>query len=155
MAFGALSLQGRALRCLAQREHSRRELERKLARHAVGTPETGAAEQIAAVLDALAARGLLSEVRVAESLLASQGARLGSMRLKQVLQAKGLDAALVTATVQQARSTDLERARALWRRRYGAVAADAAERARQMRFLVGRGFDGEVVRRVVWAPEED
>ena len=48
MAFGTLSVKGRALRCLAQREHSRAELERKLARHVEDTPEASAAAQIAA-----------------------------------------------------------------------------------------------------------
>ena len=38
---------------------------------------------------------------------------------------------------------------AVWRRKYGTPAADAAGRVRQMRFLVGRGFSSDVVRRVV------
>mgnify|MGYP003527630292 CR=1 FL=1 len=48
MAFGAPSVKGRALRCLAQREHSRAELERKLARHVEDTPEASAAACAAA-----------------------------------------------------------------------------------------------------------
>jgi len=143
------------LRWLAQREHSRAELERKLARHVEDSPEASAAAQIAAALDELVARGLLSEARVAESVLASHAPRYGARRLKQTLQAKGLEPALVAATVQQARSTELERARDLWRRRFGAPAADAAGRARQMRFLAGRGFDGDVIRRVVQAQDAD
>ncbi|MFY9511403.1 MAG: recombination regulator RecX, partial [Rubrivivax sp.] len=73
MAFGALSLKGRALRYLAQREHSRAELERKLARYAEDQPEATAAEQIGRALDELAAHGFLSETRVAESVLAGAG----------------------------------------------------------------------------------
>ena len=155
MGSVTLSVKGRALRCLAQREHSRAELERKLARHIEDSPEASAAAQIAAALDELVARGLLSEARVAESVLASHAPRYGARRLKQTLQAKGLEPALVAATVQQARSTELERARDLWRRRFGAPAADAAGRARQMRFLAGRGFDGDVIRRVVQAQDAD
>jgi regulatory protein len=49
----------------------------------------------------------------------------------------------------QARSTELQRAQAVWLRRYGAPAATAAERAKQMRFLAGRGFTGDTIRRVV------
>jgi len=155
MGSVTLSVKGRALRWLAQREHSRAELERKLARHVEDSPEASAAAQIAAALDELVARGLLSEARVAESVLASHAPRYGARRLKQTLQAKGLEPALVAATVQQARSTELERARDLWRRRFGAPAADAAGRARQMRFLAGRGFDGDVIRRVVQAQDAD
>jgi regulatory protein len=155
MAFGALSVKGRALRYLSQREHSRLELERKLARHVQDTEEASAREQIGQALDQLAAAGLLSESRAAESVLASQGQRFGSRRLKQVMQAKGLDAQLVSATLQQARLTELDRAREVWRRRFGAPPADAAERARQQRFMAGRGFDGDVIRRVVQGTEED
>lgn len=155
MGFDAPSVKGRALRYLAQREHSRRELERKLARHVADLPEASAQAQIAAALDELAAKGLLSEDRAAESVLRSQGQRYGARRLKQTLQDKGLPAELVAQTLQQARATELERAQEVWRRRFGQPPADAAERARQMRFLAGRGFEGEVIRRVVQHGVED
>lgn len=156
MGFGALSLKGRALRYLAQREHSRAELERKLARYVDDDADEAAArEQIAAALDELVAKGLLSDERTADSVLSSQGARFGSRRLKQTMQAKGLASALVASTLQQARATELERAREVWRRRFGVPAEDAAGRAKQMRFLAGRGFDGDVIRRVVQAAPDD
>lgn len=155
MAFGALSVKGRALRYLAQREHSRLELERKLAPHVADLPDLPAHDQIAAALDELAAHGLLSEQRVADSVLSSQGPRFGSRRLKQTLQAKGLPADMVTQTLQQAKGTELERAREVWQRRFGSITTDPADRARQMRFLAGRGFDGDVIRRVVKAADDD
>lgn len=149
MGFGALSVKGRALRYLAQREHSRAELERKLARHVEDLPDATAQAQIATALDELAAKGLLNEARVAESVLLSQGRRYGARRLKQTMQAKGLAPELVAHTLQQARATELERAQEVWRRRFGSPPVDAAERLRQMRFLAGRGFEGDVIRRVV------
>ena len=155
MGFAALSVKGRALRYLAQREHSRVELERKLARHVEDQPEASAQQQIAAALDELAAKGLLSDQRAADAVLCGQGARFGSRRLKQTLQSKGLDPALVSATLQQERGTELERAREIWRRRYGQPATSAAERARQIRFLAGRGFEGDVIRRVMQAADGD
>lgn len=155
MGLAALSLKARALRYLAQREHSRAELERKLARHLQGSDEADARQQIALALDQLAAAGLLSDARVAEALLAGPGQRLGSRRLRHLLQSKGLAAELVSASVQQARPTELERAREVWHRRFGAAPADAPERARQMRFLAGRGFDSEVIRRIVQGGDDD
>lgn len=155
MGFAALSVKGRALRYLAQREHSRAELERKLARHVQDTEAASAQAQIALALDQLAAAGLLSDARAADAVLGSQGRKFGTRRLKQVLLSKGLDAELVGTTLQQARATELERAREVWRRRFGTPAADAAGRAKQMRFLAGRGFDGEVIRRVVQGADED
>jgi regulatory protein len=155
MGFSALSVKGRALRYLSQREHSRAELERKLARYVEDAPTASAAAQIRAALDDLTARGYLSEARVAESVLAGLGARYGSRRLKQTMQAKGLAPELVAHTLQQARATELDRAREVWRRRFGTPPASASERAKQMRFLAGRGFDGDVIRRVVLAREDD
>ena len=155
MGFGALSIKGRALRYLAQREHSRQELERKLARHVQDTEAASAQVQIETALDQLAGAGLLSDTRAAESVLRHQGQRFGSRRLKQVLQSKGLEAGLVAETLQQARSTELERARQVWARRFGVAPANVQEQAKQMRFLAGRGFDGEVIRRIVRAREDD
>ena len=155
MGFGVLSVKGRALRYLAQREHSRAELERKLARQ-VRDDEGGSAQaQIALALDQLTAAGLLSESRAAASVLAGQGQRHGVRRLKQTLLSKGLDAELVSATLQAAQGTELERARQVWQRRFGAPPADAAERVRQMRFMAGRGFEGDVIRRVVQGSDDD
>ena len=67
----------------------------------------------------------------------------------QELRSKGLDDDLVRATAERLRATELERAQAVWRQRFGSVATDPQERARQMRFLAARGFSGDVVRRVV------
>lgn len=160
-----LSIKARALRYLALREHSRSELERKLAaalppvrRGAGGERGEGGqdrddresrAEAIRRVLDELATRGLLSDERAAESLLAAQAPRLGRRRLEQAMRAKGLAPELVAATLQASRATEYERARDLWQRRFGQAPADARECARQMRFLAGRGFDGEIIRRLV------
>jgi regulatory protein len=145
LAFGAPSLKGRALRYLAQREHSRAELARKLRRH------TEAGVGIEAALDELAAHGLLSDERAAASVLVSQAPRSGERRLKQVLQGKGLAPELVASTLAQARGSEYERALALWQRRFGTTPADAAERARQARFLQARGFGYELIVRVLRA----
>ena len=155
MGFGAPSVKGKALRYLAQREHSRAELERKLTRTVQDLPEDTAQAQISAALDELAAKGLLSEERTAQSVLLSQGRRFGTRRLRQSLQAKGLAPDLVAETLQQALGTELERAREVWLRRFGQPPADAAERARQMRFMAGRGFEADVIRRVVQGADDN
>lgn len=155
MGFGSLSVKGRALRYLAQREHSRAELERKLSRAVQDQPQSSAQAQISAALDELAAKGLLSEARTAQSVLDSQGRRFGTRRLRQTLQAKGLAPELVASTLQQARLTELERAREVWLRRFGQPPADAAERARQMRFLAGRGFETDIIRRVIAGADDE
>lgn len=143
MAVPQPSLKGRALRCLAAREHSRVELQRKLAPY---EEEPG---QIEHVLDELQAKGFISEARVAASLLHRRAARLGDQRIRQELQSKGLDADTVVQALEQLRGTERARALAVWQRKFGEPAQDAKERARQMRFLLARGFSADVVRRVV------
>jgi regulatory protein len=155
MAFGVLSVKGRALRYLAQREHSRAELERKLAQHVEDLPDASARQQIADALDELTARGFICEARVAESVLAAKSARFGVHRLRQTLQSKGLAPELITTTLQAAQASEFERALGLWQRRFGQAPADAKDHARQMRFLAGRGFAGDVIRSVLRPPKDD
>lgn len=143
MGFGTLSLKGRALRLLAQREHSRAELVTKLARHV----QEG--DDLNGLLDELQAKDFINAKRVAESVVHRRAARLGTQRVVQELRSKGLEDDLVRAMAERLRATEQERAQAVWRQRFGSVAADAQERARQMRFLAARGFSGDVVRRVV------
>ena len=149
MGFQALSLKGRALRLLAGREHSRAELERKLAAH-----ETEPGE-LARALDELQAKGFINEQRVVESVLYRRASRLGASRVKQELQAKGIGAEAVAEAVDQLRATEVERARAVWRKKFGEPATDAAGRAKQMRFLASRGFGAEAIRRVVAGEDTD
>lgn len=137
------SLKGRALRLLATRDHSRAELERKLAPHA----EDG--DAIRRTLDALQAKGFLDEARAAQSLLHRRAPRLGAARVKSELKQRGLPDAVVADAMAELAGTEAERARAVWARKFGSAPADAAERARQMRFLAARGFAPELVRRTV------
>lgn len=144
------SLKARALRLLAQREHSRAELERKLAVHEEQPGE------LARALDELTAKGFISEERVAASVMHRRAARLGAARVLQELRAKGLGAETLAEAATQLRATELERARAVWQKKFGAPAPDATARAKQARFLAARGFTADTVRRVLnTAPDED
>jgi len=149
VGFEKISLKGRALRLLAQREHSRAELLRKLA------PHEEAPGELAQALDELQAKGFISEPRVVESVLHRRAARLGAGRVKQELQAKGISAEAVAEAVERLRGTEVERAREVWRKKFGAPAMDAAGRAKQMRFLASRGFGTAAIRRVVQGDEDD
>lgn len=143
------TLLARALGYLARREHSRAELARKLAPHAESP------EQLDTLLADLEAKKLLSEARFVEVLARSRGERFGAARIRQELKAHRIKDEVVRATVDGLRKSEFERARALWQRRFGVVAASAADRARQMRFLAGRGFSGEVIRKVVGGADDE
>jgi len=142
------TLKGRALRLLSQREHSRLELERKLAAHET---EPG---QLARALDELQARGFISEARVVESVIHRRAGKLGAARVRQELAAKVVSGEAVLEAMDKLRATELDRAREVWRRKFGERATDPKEKARQIRFLVSRGFATEVVRRVVQAADD-
>ncbi len=143
MAFGAPSLKGRALRLLSQREHSRAELERKLRKY---EEEPGT---LARALDELAAKDFISEARVVQSVLHQRAARMGAARVRQELLHKGIAPAAVAEAVAGLQVSELERAREVWLRRFGVAPTDQTERARQVRFLMARGFAGEVVAKVL------
>ena len=143
------SLKGRALRLLSQREHSRAELERKLAPH---EEEPG---ELAKALDELQARDFINDGRAIESVIHRRAGKLGAARVKQELAAKGLSGEAVAAALAQLKDTELDRAREVWRKKFGAPAQDAQERSKQIRFLITRGFAAEVVRRVVQGANDD
>ncbi len=105
--------------------------------------------QIAAVLDELQAKGFLSDQRAAEALLHRKGGKFGTARLRHELQRKGIDADVASDCLQDMAASDLERARALWQKKFGALPTTSAERARQMRFLAGRGFGADIIQRVM------
>jgi regulatory protein len=126
---------------LARREHTRAELARKLAPH-------GTEEEIENVLNELSRTGLQSDARFAESYLRSQAGRLGGARLRQTLRQKGVASDTIDEQV-----TDLPdesaRARNVWNRKFGVPPTDAKEWARQARFLQGRGFSTDIIRRLL------
>ena len=143
MVTQTLSLTGRALRLLSTREHSRAELERKLAHF---EEEAG---QLAKVLDALAAKDFINDERVVESVLHRRSAKLGALRIKQELQSKGLAPQAVAQAMDALRGSELERAREVWRKKFGQASVDAAQRGKQMRFLASRGFGGDTIHKLV------
>lgn len=137
------------MRLLGQREHSRLELERKLRSHEV---EPG---ELARALDDLQAKGFINEQRVLESVVFRRAPRLGAMRVRQELQAKGLAPEAVAQAVAGLRDSEVERAREVWRKKFGVPAEDPLSRARQMRFLASRGFGSETILRVVKGGGDD
>jgi regulatory protein len=144
-----LSLKGRALRALAARDHSRVELERKL-----GSLEEEPG-QLSKVLDELQAKGFLDEQRAADSLAHRRGQKLGTARVVQEMRARGMEAEAVESATQQLKATEMERAHEVWRKKFGEPAQDAAQRAKQMRFLITRGFSSDIIRRVVAGAADD
>ncbi len=111
------------------------------------------AESVEQLLLWLQERGYLSEARLVESRINARASRYGNRRIQQELRQLGV----APDEEQQARLKDseLERAREVWRRKFGGeLPVDAASRAKQMRFLAARGFSSDVVRRVLRAEDD-
>lgn len=194
------SLKARGVQLLAQREHSRTELRRKLLRHAredeaqaklaelaaspdprpgagcdtaleavaepapvargAGSPQPDndrvarvtPEAAVEAALDWLESRHYLDTARFIESRVHARAARYGNLRIRQELAQHGLT--LSPEEGNALKASELDRAREVWRRKYGEPAPDAAGRARQMRFLAGRGFSPSVIRQVVQGDDD-
>ncbi len=136
-------LRARALRHLARREYTRHELTLKLAPHAESEAE------IEQVLDDFTQRGWLSEQRAAEQMVHARRSRYGMARIRRDLEAKGVAADVIVTMVAGLKDGELEAAQAVWRRKFKTPPADAAERAKQARFLLGRGFSSEIISRLL------
>lgn len=144
------SLASRALRVLTRREHSRSELQRKLAVHAENE------QQLEQVLDAMQAKGFLSDTRAAESVARQKSARFGNARIQQELKAKGIDKELISSTLATLEDSEAERAKAVWSAKFGHVdlhelpwSERQKAQAKQLRFMLSRGFSMAHVRKLM------
>ena len=138
------SLRATALRLLARREYPRAALEARLA--AGGADR----DEVARTLDDLERRGYLSDVRFAQTLVERKSARFGKRAIANALRERRVDKTAARDALATLSSDDeLARATAIWSRRFLSPPADARERARQIRFLLARGYGLQVALAVV------
>lgn len=137
------SLKARAIGLLSRREHSRSELRRKLAPHCEDEIS------LEALLDELERGNWLSGERFAESLVNRRAAGHGTRRILQELRRHDLPEETVSEVADRLRSSEQERARAVWLKRFGRPPSDPREHAKQYRYMVARGFAPECLRRIL------
>ncbi len=126
------SLKARAVAYLSRREHSRQELRRKLSNWC-DDPDA-----IEAVLDELAREHWQSDQRYAQSYAHRAAARQGTQRILGALRQQGLADGDLAELRDTLRATEMDRARAVWQRKFGQPPADSREYARQYRFMAAR-----------------
>ena len=131
------------------REHSRLELGRKLARYA----EEG--DDVEALLDFLEQNNWMSQERFAESLVNRRSGRYGNGRVLAELQQHGVRGDDLDGVKAGLVDTEVARAKEVWRRKFDSVPQDAAERSKQMRFLMQRGFSQSAIRAALKGYEDD
>lgn len=143
-----LSLRNRALGLLARREHARTELAQKL------TPYTDDTVEITALLDEFERRGFLSDARFAAEYVRAKSRRFGAAHIAYALREKGVAQEIVSGALSALEDGELERARLVWRAKFGTLPASLEERGKQTRFLSGRGFSSEIIRKVLRSEDD-
>jgi regulatory protein len=134
----------RAIGLLARREHSRLELRHKLL--ARGCDEG----ELESLLEALSSEGLQSDERFAEAYVYSRSQRgFGPLRIQSELRERGIEDSLIHGFLDMHSVAWLEQARQQWQKRFGERATEYKERARQARFLQGRGYSPQMIRQVL------
>jgi regulatory protein len=143
------TLRARAVALLARREHTRAELAAKLGARSADERE------LAPLLDEFTRKKLLSDDRFADARAHALARKFGVARIEHELRARGVSADAIARATGDARATEVARARDAWRRRFGVPPANALEKAKQMRFLRGRGFSSEAIRAAMGTREDE
>jgi regulatory protein len=127
----------RALGLLTRREHSRKELTRKLAARGVERDEAAAA------VEKLTDAGWQNDERFAETLARTRAsAGYGPQRIRAELMTHGLNSAQITTALEACETDWAASAKQAIRRRYPvARIADLQQRRKAVEFLLRRGFD--------------
>lgn len=136
-------LHDKALLYLSQREHSRHELDQKLAKCSEH------AEMRQEVLDALVQQNLLSDERFTEQYIRMRARRgFGPQRIEQELRQRGVSCDLIEQSLQHADIDWDENTYAIWEKKFKTMPDDYKQRSKQMHFLQYRGFTTEQIRTV-------
>ena len=149
----APSLMGRALRYLSRREHSRQELRKKLLPYAESDIE------LDELMTKLEAQSWLSDERFAESLVRRKSERYGSLKIVEELKQQGIEGDSLFEIKERLKVSDAMRAWELWQRKFDStITKDPKEKAKQMRYLVSKGFPLSVVIKIIdgrFSPTEE
>ena len=130
----------RAVKLLARREHSARELKRKLEQRGIGAGE--AAETVAQ----LAKDGWQSDARYTEMLVRSRISQgFGPVRIEAELRQAGVSGEQASEALRAAAPDWKRLAAEAQARHFAALPKTSAERAKQYRYLAGRGFDSSQI----------
>lgn len=139
-----------ALRLLSRREHSARELKRKLAQRGQ------ARDQVDDTVDALRDANLQSDDRFADALIRRRSHDgFGPLRIRAELRSHGIDDRAINELMTAAGIDWLERLQMIIQRKYGQLASDRATRLKQAGYLLQRGFPGELIQRAARLPSDD
>jgi regulatory protein len=132
---------------LARREYARAELAERL------TSRGADAIEVTRVLDELEQLGYLSDARFAQMLVTQKAGRYGKRAIAHALTQRRVASPAAQTALDTLKNVDeVADAGALWERRFGSPPKDERERARQIRFLIARGYSLSIALKVVGRP---
>ncbi|NOS75944.1 MAG: regulatory protein RecX [Methyloglobulus sp.] len=129
------------LRLLTRRDHSRKEIQDKLAVKGYGR------SQVSAVIDELAQESWQDDIRYAESYARVRSQKgFGPVRIAYELRQQGIGQGAVDKIVQATTEDWMNVLERVYTKKYPeSVAIDGSERARRIRFLLQRGFSSAMI----------
>ena len=140
------SLRQRALEYLGKREYSYAELGQKLKAYLAEDEDF---EQITAILEDFKTRGWLSDARFTEQIVHARSHKFGASKIANELREKGISQDLIETAIEQVKENELDNAFEIWRKKFKKSPDSRDEWARQARFLQGRGFGFDVIKKVL------
>jgi regulatory protein len=139
-----VSIRATAIRMLARREYARAELRERLAHRGADAAE------VTRVLDELEQVGYLSDARFAQMLVTQKAGRYGKRAIAHALTQRRVASPAAQTALDALKNVDeVADASALWERRFGSRPRDERDRARQIRFLIARGYNLAIALKVV------
>lgn len=138
-----ISLLGRGIRYLSMREHSEAEIRKKL--HPYAENE----DDLNHVILQLKNKNFLSNERFSDSLIYKKANTLGNHRIAHELRKHDLDPEIISKHLLNLKKSESKRAYEVWLKKFGTLAKEPKDLAKQIRFMVSRGFDQELVYRIV------
>lgn len=142
-SLSIVDLKNKALYFLARREYGYKELYNRLSKY------TDNLDQVKQIVDDLVVQGYLSEERFVKSYLNSKSSKFGPRKIRYDLLQKQVDEALVSQAIRTLYPDEYTAAYQVWLRKYGAYPVNHTEQAKQIRFLLSRGFSYDVVMKIV------
>jgi regulatory protein len=125
------------------REHSEGEIRKKL--HPYAENE----EDLETVINQLKIKNFLSNERFSESLVHRKAQNFGNQLLAQELKKHDLEPEIISKHISDLKKSEPQRAYEVWLKKFGTIATEPKDLAKQIRFLVSRGFNQELVYRIV------
>lgn len=144
------SLKSKALDFLSRRDYSYRELFQKLQKYSADN------EEIKRVLDEMVSKKFLNEARYIESFITSKSQKYGSLKINYLLQEKVNDKNLIQEIYAASEIDELATAHKIWQRKFGGhLPTNNQDKARQIRFMLSRGFSMSVILQVFQSVNND